>query len=158
MFQYSCLESPAPWQSSLPGHSPHGRKELDTTTWTDPRVFLPVTALPQWELSMKVAQLLGLLGPWWYQVCRDTDCLHCRSYGPIRVFFQGCCRWQSEDLFDQSFSVAPPIQGLKGLPWLGSLSVVWCVRHIEGPPWLESYSVDPHVRHLKGHPGWDPTL
>ena len=37
---------------------------------------------------MKEAQLLGLQGPWQRQVCRDSDCLHCRSYGPIRVFFK----------------------------------------------------------------------
>ena len=157
MFQYSCLESPTPWQSSLAGYSPQGHRVghyRSDPAHISTRLFLPVAALPQWELSVKVAQLLGLLGPWWCQVCRDTDCLHCRSYGPIRVFFWGSCRWQSEDLFDQSFSVAPPIQGLKGLPWLGSLSVVWCVRYIEGTPWLESYSVDPRVRHLKGHPGW----
>ena len=45
--------------------------------------FLP----PQWELSMKVGQLLGLRGSWQRQVCRDKDCLCCRSYRPIRVFF-----------------------------------------------------------------------
>ena len=28
-----------------------------------------------------------LAWPWQHQVCRDMDCLHCRSYGPIRVFF-----------------------------------------------------------------------
>ena len=37
---------------------------------------------------MKLAQLLGLQGPWQRQVCRDSDCLRHRSYGPIRVFFQ----------------------------------------------------------------------
>ena len=58
----------------------------------DARVFLPVAALPQCELSVKVAQLLGLRGPWRRQVCRDMDCLRCRSYGPIRVFFQASCR------------------------------------------------------------------
>ena len=26
-------------------------------------------------------------GPWQCLVCRDTDCLSHRSYGPIRVFF-----------------------------------------------------------------------
>ena len=31
---------------------------------------------------MKVAQLLGLWGPWQHQVCRDTDCLRHKSYGP----------------------------------------------------------------------------
>ena len=27
-----------------------------------------------------------------------------------------------------------PVQALRGLPCLGSFSVVWGVRHIEGPP------------------------
>ena len=36
--------------------------------------------------------------------------------------------------FGQSFSVAPPIHALRGLPCLGSFSVVWGVKHIEGPP------------------------
>ena len=47
--------------------------------------------------------------------------------------------------------VAPPIRALRGLPCLGSFSVVQCVRHIEGPPWLGSYAVDQHIRYLKGH-------
>ena len=99
------------------------------------KTFLPVAALPQWELSVKVAHLLGLQGLWWRQVCRDTDCLHRRSYGPIGVFFWASCSWRSEDLFGQSFSVALPLQALRGLPCLGSFSVVWSVRHIEqGPP------------------------
>ena len=74
--------------------------------------------LPQRELSVKMTQLLGLWGPWLHQVFRDTDCLHHRSYGPIRVFFRASCSWQSEGLFGQSFSVAPPIQALEGsLAW-----------------------------------------
>ena len=97
---------------------------------------------------MKVAQLLGLQGPWQCRVSRDTDCLHPRGYGPIRVFFQASCSWQSEGLFGQSFSVALPIQALRGLPYLASLSVVPQVKHIEGPPWVGSYSVVQHVRHL----------
>ena len=91
---------------------------------------------------MKVAQLLGLWGPWRHQVCRDTECLRHRSYGPIRVFFQGSC--------SQSFSVALSIQALSGLPCLGSFSVVQGVSHIQGPPWVESYSVVQCVRHLMG--------
>ena len=42
--------------------------------------------------------------------------------------------WRSEGLFGQSFSVAPPVQALRGLPCLGSFSVVWRIRHIEGAP------------------------
>ena len=73
----------------------------------DARLFLllPVAALPQCELSVKVAQLLGLWGPWWCQECRDTDGLHCRSYGPIRVFFQDSCSWQSEGLSEFSVTL-----------------------------------------------------
>ena len=83
---------------------------------------------------MKVAQLRGLKGPWWHQVCEHMDCLCHRSYGLIRIFFRAFCSWRSEGLFGQSFSMALPIQALKGLPCLGAFSVVWCVKHIEGGP------------------------
>ena len=140
------------------------------------KTFLPVAALPQCDLSVKVVQLFGLWGPWRDQVCRDTNSLHHRSYGPIRVFFQASCSWRSEDLFGQSFSVALPIQALRGLPCLGSLSVVQHDRHREGPPqagvqlcrlahqafkgapWERSYSVVQLISHLKEYPGWGPTL
>ena len=48
---------------------------------------MPVAALLQWELSMKVVELLGLQVPWQCKVCKDRDCLCQRSYGTIRVFF-----------------------------------------------------------------------
>ena len=102
--------------------------------------------------------------------------LHCRSYGPIRGFFQASCSWRSEGLFGQSFSIALPVRAVRGLPCLESFSVVQSIRNIEacplaglllcrsahqahgGAPWVGSYSVDQRVRHLKGHPGWGPTL
>ena len=153
---------PPPWQISLAGHSPRVAKSWRGPTWPcahkHKNFFLPVAALPQWELSVKVLQLLGLQGPWQRQVCRDTFCLHHRSYGPFRVFLQASCSWQSEGLFGQSFSIAPPIQALKGLPYLGFFSVVPQVRYVEGPPWLGSYSANQCIRHLKGHPGWGPDL
>ena len=83
---------------------------------------------------------------------QDTDCLCRRSDGPIRVFFQASCSWQSEGLFGQSFSIAPPVQthrrgsltgvllcglahqSLKGAPWVGSYSVVHCVGCLMGQP------------------------
>ena len=65
--------------------------------------------------------------------------------------------YRSEGLFGQSFSVAPPIQALRGLPGLGSFSIVWRLRHIGRPPWLGSYSVDWPVRHLKEHTECGPT-
>jgi len=122
------------------------------------KTFWPAAALPQWDLSVKVAQLLGLQGPWQCQVCRDMHCLHCRSSGHIKVFFPASYSWRSEGLFGQSFSTAPLMQVLRRLPSVDSFSAVWCVRHLEGPFWLGSYTVDKHIRHLKGHPGWNPTL
>ena len=92
-----------------------------------------------------------------------------RSYGPSECFFVSGS-WQSEDLFGYSFSVAPPIQSLRGLPFLGSFSVLWCVRNIEwgplagillcisvhqalkGAPWLGSYSVVQWNKCLMGQP------
>ena len=94
------------------------------------KTYLPVAALPQWELSVKV-QLLGFWGPWRCHVCRDTDCLCCRSYRPVRVFFQASCSRPSEGLLGQSFCVALPIHAWG--PCLGSFSVQW-VRHKEGHP------------------------
>ena len=161
--QYSCLENPL---SEKPGRPQSTGLQRVGHDRSDPECiiarffffFLPVAALPQWELSLKVAQLFGLQGPWRCQVCRDTDCLRHRSYGPIRVFFWASCSWWSEVLIGQSFSIASPIQALRGLPCLGSFSVVWCFRHIEGPPPLGSYSVDWCTSNLKGHPGWGPAL
>ena len=74
-----------------------------------------------------------------------------QSYGPIRVFIPASCSWRSEGLFGQSFSIAPPIQALRGLlSWDPSLwfsmsgtqrgSAGWdptfyqCVRHLMGLP------------------------
>ena len=60
---------------------------------------------------------------------------------PYHSFFQASCSWQSEGLFDQSFSVASPIQALRGLPCLRSFSVVPHIRRKERPHWLGSSSV-----------------
>ena len=112
--------------------------------------FSPVAAQSQWELSMKLAQLLGLQGRWWCQMCRDTNCLSHKCYGPIRVFFWASCSWWSEGLLGLSFSIAPTLQALKRLPYLRSFSGVLSIRHIEGAPWLVCYSVDWHIKHLWG--------
>ena len=54
--------------------------------WSDPvcintRLFFfsPVAGLNQWELSVKMRQVLGLQGPWRQQVFRDTGCPLSRS-------------------------------------------------------------------------------
>ena len=136
--QYSCLENPfsdrESWQATV-YRVPMSQTRPKWPWAPKPKTFfLPVAALPQWELSLRLVQLLGLQGPWWSQVFRDTNCLHSRSYGPIRVFFRASCSWQSEGLFGQSFSVALPVQALKGIPCLGSFFVVQHIRHIEGLP------------------------
>ena len=108
---------------------------------------------------MKVAPLLGLWGPWQRQVCRNTHCLCRRSYGPIRVFYQTSCSWQSEGLFGQSFSVALPVQAFRGHPCLPGVLLYCseCQAHRRAP-WLGSYSIDEHISHLKEHPGWGSRL
>ena len=159
--QYSCLENPPPLQRSLPGRSLQGCKELDTTEACAHRckTFLACGSSAQRELRAKVAQLPSLQRPCQHQVCRNTDCLHCRSSGPIRVFSQASCGWRSENLFGRSFFIAPPVLVLRGLPCLGSFSVVPHSRHLEGPPTqLGSYSVYWYIRHLKGYHGWGPAL
>ena len=59
---------------------------------------------------------------------------------PYQSLFPASCSWRSEGLFGQSFSVVLPVQALRGLPCLGSFSIVWRIRHTEGLP------------------GWGPTL
>ena len=62
------------------------------------------------------------------------------SYGPIWVFFWASCSWQSEGLFGQSFSVAPPIQAHRGAPLTGVLLCRSVPQALKGAPWVGSYS------------------
>ena len=82
---------------------------------------------------MKVVKLLGLQGLWWRKVCRDSDCLCPGVMSLSESFFEPVVAGD-QSLFGQSFSIAPPVQALRGLPYLGSFSAVLHVRHIEGPP------------------------
>ena len=142
---------------------------LSDPVCTDSRLlFFPCGSSDPVRLNMKVVQQLNLQGPWCRQACRDMHCLCHRSYGLIRGFCQASCNWQVEGQFVQSFSIAPPIQALRGLPCLGSFSV-WRVRPIKGPPagvllcksvhlalkgapWVGSCSVAQCVRNLMAHP------
>ena len=170
--QYSCLENPHPhpgqrslavYRSQRVGHYQSNAAHIDA------RHFLPVAALPQWGLSVKVAHLLGLWGPWRCQVCRDMDCLHHRSYGPIRVVYRASCSWWSEGLSGQSFSVAPPVQALEGsLAWgpsllftesgthrgplTGVLLCRWACQSLKGAPCIGPNSVVQCVRCLMSQP------
>ena len=100
-FYYSCLETflsdREAWQATV-------HRVAKNWTWPsdpmciDSKPFLPLAALPQWELSVKVVQLLALWGSWKCLVWKDMHCLCCRSYDPIRVVFWASCSWQSEAL------------------------------------------------------------
>ena len=92
-----------------------------------------MATLPLWELSVNVVQLVGLRGTLAVPSVQGHRLPCHRSDGPIRVFFQASCSWHSEGLFGRSFSIAPPIQALRGLPCLGLFSVFPRVRHTDGP-------------------------
>ena len=97
-------------------------------------------------------------------MCRDTDCLCLRSHGPESSFEPVVAGDQKASL--ASLSPIPPVQALRGLPCLGSFTVIWPVWHIEGATlagvllcrlarqalkgasWVESYSLVQCIRHL----------
>ena len=88
---------------------------------------------------MKVAQLLGLRGPGWHQVCMDMTASATGVMALSESFLEPLVAGNQKASLT-SLSLTPPVQVLRGLPCLGSFSVVWRVRHIEG------------------HPDWGPTL
>ena len=116
---------------------------------TDTRLFACDSSAPV-RVEREGGAAAWLAGTLALPSVQGTDCLHPRRYGPIRVFFPTSCSWRSEGLSGQSFSVALPVQALRGLPYLASLSVVPQVRYIEGSPWVGSYSVVQCIRHLMG--------
>ena len=158
------------WQRSLAGHSLQGRRVWHNQSGPAriDKIFACGSSA-QWELSVKVVQLLGLWGPWWRRV-QGHRLPPPQELRPYQSLFPSLCSWWSEGLFGQSFSVAPPVQALRGLPCLGFFSVVPQVWHIEGAPlagvllcrlahqvlkgapWAGSYSVVQRVRHLMGQP------
>jgi len=81
----SLTEKPGRPQSTRPQKVGH---DQINPVCMDERLFLPVVALPQYDLNMKMAQLLGLQGPWRSQVCRDTDCLTAGVMALSESFFE----------------------------------------------------------------------
>ena len=119
--QDSCLENPTSL-TEKPGRPQSTRSQRVGHYWSDParidtRPFFACSSSP--PVRVERVQLLGLQEPWQHQVCRDTDCLHYRSYGG--VFFRASCIWWSESLFGQSFSIAPPVQAHRAAPLAGDL-------------------------------------
>ena len=62
-----------------------------------------------------------------------------RALSLLESFFEPLIAGDQKASLASLSLVAPPIQALRGLPCLGSFSVVWCIRL------------------TKGHPGWGPT-
>ena len=119
MLQYSCQKNPTPWQRSLAGHSLQGCKESDTTKVTqhaDAQDLFACGISASVRVESEGGAAAWLWGPWWHQLCRDTDCLCCRSYGPIRIIF-----WNS----GQSLSVVLPILAFRELPCCRELA--YCI-------------------------------
>ena len=129
------LPGEPPWQRSLVDQSTGlqiaGHDQSDPAR-IDARLFVSAAALPQWELTVQVVQLLGLQGPCWHQVA-GTWTPSIAGVMALSESVWASCSWWSEGLFGQSFSIAPPIHSLRGLPCLGPFSAQH-IRHIEGPP------------------------
>ena len=101
---------------------------------------------------MKVVQMVGLNTPWWCQVLQGHRLPVPEDSRPCQVFLQASCSWQTEGLFDKSFSGSLHTQTLRRFPCLESFSVAPHVRHIEWPPQLGSHSVDQCIKALKEAP------
>ena len=143
MLQYSCLESPPPWQRSLAGHSPQGCKEFDTTKATlhaDARFFCLWQLCPSEGWTWRWRSCLA---------CRDPGSAKCAgTWTASATGVMALSESFSEPLVfgDQkaslaSFSIAPPIQALRRVPLPGVLPCCSGHQSLQGAPWVGSYSV-----------------
>ena len=141
------------WQAQSTGLQ-RVRHDQSDPAHTGTRLFLPVAALPQEELSVKAANRLA---------CGDLAAPSVQGHGlpPLQelgpcqsLFFEPLVAGDQKDSL-ASLSVAPPVQALGG-------SLAWALlclahQHIETPPppagVLHCRSA---CRHLKGHHGWGP--
>ena len=152
---------PPLWQRSLAGHS----LQRVAKSWTGPKwpcahkhkTFFFFFVL--WQLCPVRVEAEGSAAAWLAGTLVVTSVqghkLHpWQELWPYQSLFQAPCSWWPEGLFGQYFSVAPPLQALRGIPCPGSFSVVPRVRHIDGLPWL----VDQCIRLLKWHSGLGSTL
>ena len=159
----SLTEKPGRPQSTELQRVRHNQSDL---VRIDPRLFLPVAALPQSELRVKVVQLLGLWGLWWYQAGTQTASA-AECYGSIRVFFQASCSCQSEGLWPvflcssthagTSRAPLPGVllccsmgQGHRGVPLAGVLVCRSARQALKGAPWVGSCSAVQCIRRLMG--------
>ena len=93
MLQYSFLEK-TPDREAWQATAYRAAKSWARPKWPCVhrcKIFLPGAPLPQGQLSVKVVQLLGLRGPCQHKVCRYTNCLHPKSYGPQFISVAQSC-------------------------------------------------------------------
>ena len=164
MFQYSCLETPfsdrEAWQATVYRVT----KSWTRTKWPCTHsckaffFFLACGSSAPVRVECEGGTVVWLAGTLVVPSVQRHRLPLPQELWPYHRFFFASCSWRSEGLFGQYFSVALPIQALRGFPCLGSFSVVWRVRHLEGASWLGSCSVGQCIRHLKEHLGWGPIL
>jgi len=160
MLQYSCLENPLSdresWQATV---------YRVAKNWTRPKwlcmhiykTFLPVAVQPQWEVSVKVTQLLDLQGPSRCQVCREMDCLPNKSYDPAAAakLLQSCPTLRNPIDGSPPGSPIPGILQARTLEWVAiSFSSAWkwkvkgkSLGHVRllATPWTEAYQAPPSM-------------
>ena len=112
-----------------------------------------MAAQPQWEVSMKMAQLRDLRGSSRCQVCREMDCLHHKSYGPAAAAaaksLQSCPTLREPIDGSPPGSPIPGILQARTVEWLAiSFSSAWkrkvkvkSLDHVRllVTPWTEAY-------------------
>ena len=102
-------------------------------------------------------QLLGLQGPD-STTCARTQTASLQESRPCQSLFRSLLLLAIRRPLWPVFLSSSSHSALRGLPCLGSFSVILRIRHTEGAPWVGSYSVCGSVRRLQGCPGWGPTL
>ena len=119
MLQYSCLENPLSdreaWQATV------YRIANSRTLPKQPCVHRCKTYLACGSSAPVRVEHEGGTAAWLAGTVAMTNVQGHRlpppqKLWPIRVLFRASCSWQSEGLFGQSFSIAPPVQALRGLP------------------------------------------
>ena len=118
-----------------------------------------MAAQPQWEVSMKMAQLRDLRGSSRCQVCREMDCLHHKSYGPAAAAaaksLQSCPTLREPIDGSPPGSPIPGILQARTVEWLAiSFSSAWkrkvkvkSLDHVRllVTPWTEAYQAPPSM-------------
>ena len=114
MLQYSCWRTPLPdreaWQVTV------YRVTMSQTRLKWPfthrcKNFVSCGSSAPVRVEHESGAAAWLAGTLAAPSVQDMNCLHRRSYGPVRVFSRAFCSWQSEGLFGRSFSLTLPVQG-----------------------------------------------